>query len=98
MVHEQRSIARIPQKVIHRHRVGGRGFRRVSELVFVGGRPKAILEWINMGGVRTPYYLPDLDPAKLHRVRGARRTYKYGGETEDPRFSDLPARVEPRWI
>ena len=86
---ERRAVARIPQKVIHRHRVGDHEFRRVSELVFVRGRPKAILEWIDMGGVRTPFYLPDLDPAKLDRVRGARHTYRYAGKTVDPRFGDL---------
>jgi hypothetical protein len=89
-MNDRRTVARIPQKVIHRHRVGGHGFRRVSELVFVRGLPKAILEWIDIGGLRTPYYLPDLDPGKLARVPGARHTYRYGGETVDPRFGDLP--------
>ena len=86
---ERRAVVRIPKKVIHRHRIGGHGFRRVSELVFIRGRPKAILEWIDMGGVRTPFFLPDLDPQKLDRVPGARHTYRYAGETVDPRFGEL---------
>ena len=44
-------------KVIHRHRSGNSTFRRVSELVFVSGRPKAVLGRIDAGGVRTPIYI-----------------------------------------
>ena len=53
--------------MIHRHRVGDKIFRRVSELVVIDGRPKALLGWINLGYVRTPIYLCDLDQAKLRR-------------------------------
>ena len=79
-----RQLARVPQKVIHRHRVGSRAFRRVSELVFIRREPRAILRWINIAGVRTPIYV-DLDPKKLRRVHAAHGvTYQYDGTTVDP--------------
>src|SRR3970040_1650282 len=40
-MHNRRNV-RFGLKVIHRHRVGSHEFRRVSELVFIRGRPKAI--------------------------------------------------------
>ena len=86
---ERRAVRRVRLKVIHRHRIGNQRFRRVSELVFFDDRPKAVLEWVNMAGDRMPLYL-DLDPRRLRRVRGARHTYAYDGETTDPRFEELP--------
>lgn len=41
-------------KVIHKHRVGDKALRSISELVIIEGQPKALLGWINFGGVRTP--------------------------------------------
>lgn len=77
-------------KVIHRHRVGSSVFRRVSELVYIHGQPKALLGWINIGGVRTPIYICDLDPGKLHRAAGeAKNTYYYDEVTVDPRYQDV---------
>jgi hypothetical protein len=76
-------------KVIHRHRVGDRRFLRVSELAFVKGVPKAILEWIDLGGVPAPLYLCDLDPKKLVRSTAERHTYYYRGETTDPRYEPV---------
>jgi hypothetical protein len=76
-------------RVIHRHRVGRRVFRRVSELVFVRGQPKALLGWVDLGGVRTPLYICDLDRAKLHRAKGMRGLYYYDDTTVDPRFDEL---------
>jgi hypothetical protein len=87
---ERRCLPRIRLKVMHRHRIGARRFRRVSELVFVGRQPKAVLEWLNMGGDRSPLYV-DLDRRRLRRLRGARLTYAYDGETSDPRFEELPS-------
>lgn len=86
---ERRSVRRLRLKVIHSHRVGRQRFRRVSELVFVGRQPKAVLEWVNMAGDRTPIYL-DLDARRLRKLRGARHTYAYEGETTDPRFEESP--------
>lgn len=86
---ERRSVPRTHLKVIHRHRIGGQNFRRVSELVFIGEQPKAVVEWVNMAGDRTPLYV-ELDPSRLRRLRGARHTYVYDGETSDPRFDKLP--------
>lgn len=81
-----RRLARVLQKVIHRHRIGSHVFRRVSELVRVRGEPKAILHWIDSAGVRTPIYA-DLDPGKLRRIRirtARHPTFQYDGTTIDP--------------
>jgi hypothetical protein len=84
----RRTIRRVGLRVIHRHRIGHESLRRVSELVFVHGEAKAILEWIDSAGVRTPIYI-DIDRAKLRMIRGIRTLYYYDGSTEDPRFVDL---------
>ena len=93
-MHNRRK-ARVGLKVIHRHRVGSFEFRRVSELVYVRGRPKAILGWIDVGGLRTPIHLCDLDPAKLrHAVTGG-NTYYYDAVTIDPRYENLAPADQP---
>ena len=81
-----RSKGRLGLKVIHRHRAGDTTFRRVSELVFIGGRPRAVLGWIDAGGVRTPIYISELDPAKLKRAAAMEGTYYYDDVTVDPRY------------
>jgi hypothetical protein len=81
---KERRKARTGLKVVHRHRVGTTILRRVSELVFVEGRPIALLEWINLGGVRTPLYVCELDSSKLRQTD--KTTYYYEGVTVDPRF------------
>ncbi|HZM33234.1 MAG TPA: hypothetical protein VFC18_01975 [Burkholderiales bacterium] len=83
---ENRRTIRAGPRVIHRHRVGRQVFRRVSELVFVQGQPKALLGWIDIGGVRTPLYVCDLDRAKLRTAKGVRNLYYYDATTIDPRF------------
>jgi hypothetical protein len=91
---DRRSIPRTQLRVIHKHRMGGRTFRRVSELVFVPNRhPRAVLEWVDLGGVRSPLYIAELDPGKLRRAKRQRNTYYYDGETIDPRYLD--AAVSP---
>ena len=93
-----RRKVRLGLRVIHRHRVGRLEFRRVSELVFVRGRPKAILGWIDVGDMRTPIFMCDLDPAKLRKAAAgndARNTYYYDAVTVDPRYEELgPAEAE----
>ena len=96
----ERRRNRLGLKVIHRHRIGEKVFRRVSELVVIDGQPKALLGWINLGDVRTPIYLCDLDQAKLHRSPTSSSTYLYEDVTVDPRFEesdprdgDLPTNV-----
>lgn len=85
--HERRKV-RAKLKVIHRHRSEGREERaRESELMFTGGGAVAILEWIDMGGIRTPVFTCPLDTAKLHRQ--SERTYSYDDVTQDPRDKDL---------
>ena len=85
----QRSKVRLVQKVIHRHRVGSFEFRRVSELAVIRGVPKAILGWVDVGGVRTPIYLCDLDPGKLRQSPGSRDTWYYDAVTVDPRYDNV---------
>jgi len=87
-MHNRRKVRR-GLKVIHRHRVGNFEFRRVSELVFVKGLPKAILGWIDVGGVRTPIHICSLDPAKLRKAAAAQNTYYYDSVTIDPRYEDV---------
>ena len=89
MAMNERRKSRLGLKVIHRHRVGEKVFRRVSELVTIDGQPKAILGWINLGDVRTPIYICDLDPAKLHRSATSAATFYYDALTVDPRFEAL---------
>jgi len=80
---------RVGLKVIHRHRVGDKVLRRVSELVYVQGKPRALLSWINLAGVRTPLYICELDPAKLRPAHGVKNTFYYDDLTVDPRYEPL---------
>lgn len=85
----ERRKTRLGLKVIHRHRIGDKVFRRVSELVMMDGQPKALLGWINLGDVRTPIYLCALDQAKLRRSPTSPNTFYYDEVTVDPRFEAL---------
>lgn len=58
----------------------------MSELSYFGGTPKAILDWIDIGGVRAPIYV-DLDPTKLGVPSNG--NCAYAGTTVDPRADDL---------
>lgn len=69
-------------------------FRRLSELVMIDGQPKALLGWINLGSVRTPIYLCDLDRAKLRRSSKSSKIFYYDGLTVDPRFEALGPGVD----
>jgi hypothetical protein len=89
MVPKERRKRRLGLKVIHKHRVGNKVLRRVSELVIIEGQPKALLGWINFGGVRTPIYLCNLDAAKLHRSASSDTTFYYEEITVDPRFEAM---------
>lgn len=96
-MHNRRKV-RLGLRVIHRHRIGNLEFRRVSELVFVRGRPKAIPAWIDVGGVRTPIFLCDLDPAKLRKAgsdKASKNTYYYDAVTVDPRYEELDLAESP---
>jgi hypothetical protein len=89
---QNRRKVRLGLKVIHRHRAGDATFRRVSELVFIRGKPRAVLGWIDAGGVRTPIYISELDPAKLRKAAAIPNTYYYDAVTVDPRYEQtLPA-------
>jgi hypothetical protein len=89
MLANDRRKSRLGFKVIHKHRIGDKVFRRVSELVVIDGQPKALLGWINLGDVRTPIYLCDLDQAKLRRSVIHANTFYYEAITVDPRFEGL---------
>ena len=83
---DRRQQVRIGLRVFHRHRVGTAVSERVSELVYVRGRPVALLEWIDLGGVRTPLFVCDLNPAKLRPDEHERAVFHYDDLTTDPRF------------
>lgn len=83
---QRRSIRDGGLRVIHRHQAGVSHVVRISELAFVKGVPKAVLEWIDLGGAPVPVYLYDLDPARLKASPTDRHTYYYEGETVDPRY------------
>jgi len=84
-----RRTARGSATVAHHHRVGDDSpVSRISELAFLRGEPKAILEWIDLGGVRTPICV-DLERAKLSGDPGRQGRHTYSGITVDPRADDL---------
>ncbi|HZQ72205.1 MAG TPA: hypothetical protein VFB08_04750 [Burkholderiales bacterium] len=85
---ENRKRIRAGVQVIHRHRIGRRAFRRVSELVFVQGEPRLVLGWIDLAGVRAPIYLK-LDRRRLRRAGTLKNRYYYDEVTSDPRFEDM---------
>jgi hypothetical protein len=87
-IRERRLGVRAGLQVVHRHQVGETVFRRVSELLYVSGRPVALVEWINLGGVRTPLYTCPLDPLKLHADAARRGVFHYDDLTADPRFAE----------
>lgn len=87
-VRDRRRQPRTSLKVVHRHRVGSAVNSRVSELLYVKGRPVALLEWVNLGGLRTPLYICELDPSKLSARDDPRGLFDYAGVTTDPRFAD----------
>jgi hypothetical protein len=74
-------------KVKHRHRVGSAVGDRLSELIYINGRPVALLDWIDLGGIRTPLYICELDAKKLRLATDQRGLYHYDGVTADPRFA-----------
>ena len=84
---ERRQELRPGLKVQHRHRIGSAIVDRVSEMVHVKGRPVVLLDWVDLGGIRTPLYMCELDEKKLSAT-GQRGLYHYDGVTADPRFPD----------
>ena len=87
-VRDRRRQPRSSTKVVHRHRVGSAVNSCVSELMYVKGRPVALPEWVNLGGLRTPLYVCELDPSKLHPRADSPGLFDYAGVTTDPRFAD----------
>ena len=84
---QNRRESRYKLKVIHLHLVGGAVERRVSELVFLQGQPRIVWGWVDLGGVRTPIYLAEVDPAKLKRL-GVENVYRYEAVTNDPQNTE----------
>ena len=83
---DERRKLRSALKVVHRHREGDVVSQRESALLFVAGRPIALLAWIDLGGLRLPLCSCELDPSKLRHY--ADGTYHYHDVTVDPRFLD----------
>jgi hypothetical protein len=83
---ERRHEVRPGLKVVHRHRIGGAVVQRTSELLYMNHRPVALLDWINLGGIRTPLYKCQLDEQKIRPAK-ERNVFHYDGITSDPRFS-----------
>lgn len=76
-------------RVLHRHRIGGQlPFTRVSELVYRGEDPLAVISWLHEGATRIPGVCIPLDPRFLHRSPN-RKIFLYDGITTDPRFESL---------
>lgn len=97
-IRERRRGRRAGLQVIHRHQVGDTVFRRVSELLYVDGKPLALIEWINLGAVRTPLYTYPLDPLKLRPDAARRGLFHYDELTTDPRFGErgsIPPQPRP---
>jgi hypothetical protein len=91
---ERRHEVRPGLKVVHRHRIGAAVVERTSELLYVNRRPVALLDWINLGGIRTPLYKCQLDEGKLHPAK-ERGVFHYDGMTSDPRYPESdPSAVE----
>jgi hypothetical protein len=54
--------------------------------MFVQGRAVAILDWVDIGGVRTPLWICPLDRTKLRpKEPGREKTFYYDDVTVDPR-------------
>jgi len=91
---ENRRASRYRLKVLHEHRSSGRVKRKVSELIFVNDQPKIIVGWVDLGGVRAPIYVQNVDPAKL-RPLGVKHFFRYDGVTDDPQDTQrMPAYAE----
>ena len=84
---ERRTVPRPGFRVAHRHRVGSAVVTRTSELLYVNGRPVALLDWVDLGGIRTPLYVCELNPSQL-RAADEHGVFEYDGITSDPRFAD----------
>ena len=83
---------------MHRHRIGTQVFARMSELIYLGGRPTVVLDRVTFGDLPIPLYTAPLDPAKLRRMQGHKSAYHYDDTTVDPRYVDFapePVRRKP---
>ena len=82
---ERRSIPRQRLRVLHFHLDGKAPVRRVSALVFVQGRPNAVLRWkFEHGRGRHPDAMVALDTARLRPSRRRRYLFRYDGLTAEP--------------
>lgn len=80
-VAERRSIPKVRLRVVHLHRSGDEPVRRVSQLLFVGGRPVAVLGWSGTEGERRPKRTVPLETSRLRPSRHAKHLYRYEGVT-----------------
>nr|HEX2200367.1 hypothetical protein [Burkholderiales bacterium] len=82
MTEERRAIPRTRLKVIHLHREGDEPTRRVSDLVFLDGKPHAVLGWTHSEQGRRPGAAIELDTARLRPSRRAKALFRYEGVTQ----------------
>jgi len=78
---ERRSIPRTRLRVVHLHGTEGEPVRRVSELMFVDGRPQAVLGWKQSDQGRCPAEVVPLDSARLRASKRAKNLFHYDGVT-----------------
>jgi hypothetical protein len=84
MTAERRSIPRQRLRVVHLHRAGEQPVRRISALVFVEGRPLAVLRWADERGERRPLATVPLETARLRPARRPLDLFRYDGVTAEP--------------
>jgi hypothetical protein len=72
-IRERRQESRPGLKVQHRHRVGSAVVDRVSELIHFKGRPVVLLDWIDLGGIRTPLYSRHKGPMRVAVYKDLKR-------------------------
>jgi hypothetical protein len=78
---ERRTVPRTRLRVVHLHGAGAEPVRRVSELMFVDGRPQAVLGWTQSANGRRPAAVIPLDSARLRASKRAKNLFHYDGVT-----------------
>lgn len=78
---ERRSSPRTRLRVVHLHGRGSEPVRRVSELLFVDGQPRAVLGWTQSEEGRRPAEVISLDTARLKASTRAKNLFHYDGVT-----------------
>ncbi|MGE5640039.1 MAG: hypothetical protein ACM30H_08080 [Clostridia bacterium] len=72
--------SRVYLAVVHRENT----MHRILDLSWLGGRPIAVISWVNRDGQLRPGHYIELDPAKLRKSAPV-GTYWYDAPVQDPR-------------